>query len=357
MGKKGEKYKMRSITTPLGLTAIIAIVIGLFNFTNIATEANLLGLFFILLLLTLFIHELGHALFAINAGYRFNYLTIGPITFENTDRFRIKRNDSWFLFGGVASCSPKSSDLTSIAKQHKLFVAGGPIFSIVAAIISLLVGISSDIDMFTYFGIFNLFIFLVTILPYQQGALKSDGRVLLELSKGGKQTEELLTILLLIKEMNSPIHPTNWSEDLIERAKALKPTVENATVGYILFYYTLLKEGYENASAIIEPYKQLPVTKQSKFALQFITHIRQIDLVLRGEADEASIDALHQLFSPIEPLSYKRSEAILAKVKGNEQLGARKLSEVLNEINKGKKQFGFYYAEEQLTHVLMNEIG
>ncbi len=317
---------MRFITKPLGATVMIAILICLLNFTNYAPLGNFIGLCLVLLFLTLFIHELGHVLFGIWSGYKFNFLTVGPLTIEKTERLHMKPNDSWFLFGGVASCSPLSSDLTTIAKQHKRFVAGGPLFSIIA-----------------------------TIFPYQ-GSIKSDGRVLLELSKKGKETEEFLISLLLLKEMNSPIHPTNWSEDLIEQAKTLQPTVDNVLVGYILFYYTLINEDYKSASELIEPFKQLPITKQNNYALQFITHIQQIDLIVRRNYDQVRINRLHQLMNPIEPISYKRSEAILAKLKGNEQQAILKLTEVLKEIDKGKKFFGFFYAEELLTNYLINEI-
>lgn len=346
---------MNTITKPLGLTIIIAILIFLFNFTNYATMANFIGLTLVLLFLTLLIHELGHVLFGIWVGYRFNYLTVGPLTIENTKHLHIKVNDNWLLVGGVASCSPLSSDITNIAKQHKRFVAGGPIFSIVTASISLTIGTSVDIHSFTYFGIFNLIIFFTTILPYR-GAIKSDGRVLLELSKQGKQTEEFLISLLLMKEMNSPIHPTNWSIELIEKAKAITPSVDNVMVGYILFYYTLIKEGYKNATGLLGPFKQLPVTKQSQIALQFINHIKQIDLIIEGNYDEKRINELHQLLNPIEPISYKRSQAILAKVTGDEQQMIQKLSEIKKQIHNGKKLFGFFYAEEQLTQILESKL-
>lgn len=346
---------MSFITKPLGVTVITALLICLFNFTNYASIANFIGIALVLLFLTLFFHELGHVLFGIVAGYRFNYLTVGPITIENAERIHIKPNSSWFLFGGVASCTPFSKDLTSIVKQHKWFAAGGPVFSIAAAIISLIVGRAMDIQFVTYFGIFNLIIFIVTILPYK-GALKSDGRVILELSKEGKEKEEFLLSLLLLKEMNSPIHPLEWSEELIERAKTLPPADENVVVAYILFYYTLIKEDYEKASKLLEPFKQLPVTKNNKFSLQFINHIQQIDLIVNGTDDGGKIKEYHQLMSPMEPISYKRSEAILAKLKGDNEQAILKLSEVMEEIQKGKKIFGFFYAEEQLTNFLVNKI-
>lgn len=352
---KGGKTFMRAITKPLGITFILAVLIFFINFTDYAAMANFIGLTLILLFFTLFIHELGHVLFGLWSGYRFNYLTVGPLTIENTERLRIKANDCWLLVGGVASCSPLSSDLESISKQHKSFVAGGPFFSIVLAIISLIVGITMGMGFITYLGIFNLLIFCVTILPYQ-GAIKSDGRVLLELSRRGKQSEEFLISLLLIKEMNSPIHPTNWSRDLIEQAKTLKPTIDNIMVGYILFYYTLIKDDYEDASALLEPFKQLPINKQNKLSLQFITHIKQIDMIIGGNYDEVKINKLHKFLNPMEPISYKRSQAILAKLKGDDQQVKRKLSEVTKEIDKGKKIFGFFYAEEQITQVLKTRL-
>lgn len=119
---------MSSITKPFGATVILVILILAFNFTNFATALNYAGLTLLLLVSTLFIHEIGHVLFGVFSGYRFNYLTIGPVTIENSDRLRIKRNESWFLFGGVASCSPQTSNLSTIAKQHQRFVAGGPSF-------------------------------------------------------------------------------------------------------------------------------------------------------------------------------------------------------------------------------------
>ena len=116
---------MNTITKPLGLTFIISILIFLCNFINYAAMANFIGLTLILLFFTLLIHELGHVLFGIWSGYRFNYLTMGPLTVENTEHIKIKVNDNWLLVGGVASCSPLSSELTSIAKW--IFLCRGTI--------------------------------------------------------------------------------------------------------------------------------------------------------------------------------------------------------------------------------------
>lgn len=87
-----------------------------------------------------------------------------------------------------------------------------------------------------------------------------------------------------------------------------------------------------------------------------MNHIQQIDLIIEGNYDEKRINELHQLLNPIEPISFKRSQAILAKVKGDEQQTIQKLSEIKKEIHKGKKLFGFFYAEEQLTQIVESKL-
>ncbi|AIF45057.1 hypothetical protein [Virgibacillus sp. SK37] len=46
------------------------------------------------------------------------------------------------------------------------------------------------------------------------------------------------------------------------------------------------------------------------------------------------INTLRHLQNPMEPVSYKRSKAILARLQGDDQLVTKKLSEVRQEIEK-----------------------
>ncbi|UII57585.1 hypothetical protein LS684_09225 [Cytobacillus spongiae] len=346
---------MKKITKPASVTVLFAIFIIVLQLTPFGEQAAYVGAMFLLLYLTLFIHELGHVMFGIWSGYRFHFLTVGPITIEHTDRIRMKANDSWFLVGGVANCSPQTTNIHTIVKKHRHYVAGGPIFSLGTAVVCFLAGSFIDSLYVSYFGLFHLLIFAVTIVPYK-GAMKSDGRVIYELSKGGKQTEEFIISLLFMQEMNSPMLPENWSKELLEKAKSLEPTVDHMAVGYMLFYYTFMKEGYEKASNLLEPFKNIPVTKENKLGLQFIHHIKQLDLVMKGVYDTANISRYHQLLNPFEPISYKRSQAIQAKLAGNHEQADTLFQALLEEIEKGKPFFGFLYVEEQVTHAVYNKI-
>ena len=343
---------MRILKSPLGVTLLIALLVVALQFTNMAEVARDIGILLLLAILTFFIHELGHVVFGVVAGYQFHFLTAGPITIE---RGGIRANESWAFYGGVASCTPKTDNLQKVIRQHLLFVAGGPTVSIVVAIVSLLTGFMMESQLLKFFGILNVGVFAATIIPFK-GAFKSDGRVLVELLSNGNDKEQFISSILLLKEMMSPAHPTSWSSKLVEQARTAPINEENINNSYLLFYYDLFEKGYDEASRGIEAFKMLPVKKENKMLLQSVTHIKQIDAVMSGKCAVDELRQLHSMMLPVEPISYMRSEWMIAKLSGNEAQAAKKLTELRKKIEQGKKQFGFYYAEEMMTDLVEEKI-
>lgn len=216
---------MNRLAKPFPLTAgFLAVTIGL-AFTKLAETAVIIGGSFVLFLSVLFIHEAGHALFGKVAGYRFHYLAVGPILIEKNPTLKIKANDNWLYFGGVTSSTPDTGNIDDIISKHKWFVIGGPFVSALASFAGLVVWYIGKIDAAMFFSLLNAVIFIVTVLPYK-GAMKSDGRVFLELSKGGKPAAEFLLDLLLLKEIMSPKEPSEWSEELIIQGQFTEPESE-----------------------------------------------------------------------------------------------------------------------------------
>ncbi|WP_336046602.1 site-2 protease family protein [Solibacillus ferritrahens] len=342
---------MQFFKSPLGVTILFTLVALGFQLTAFAETFQTIWLFSLLAIATFFIHELGHALFAVAAGYQFNFLTAGPITIE---RNKISANKSWAFFGGVASCLPKTDDLQIIRRQHLWFAAGGPIISLIVGSSSLILGYILNLQIILLFGILNVVIFLVTAIPFN-GGMKSDGRVILELLSG-KDQNQFVSSLILMKEMMTPVHPTSWSSNLVEQARTVQPSEENISTSYLLFYYDLLKHNFETASQSITEYKSIPVTKKNKMTMQFITHIKQLDLVMQRHTALEEMHDLHKMMAPIEPISYKRSEWMIAKLSGNEALASTKLAEHRKQIEQGKSQFGFFYAEERLTDLVEEKL-
>lgn len=346
---------MSRIFAPLNMCLLmIGIVIAL-SFTTFAETALVLGLYFIIILIVLFIHELGHVIGGKLAGYQFLYMTVGPITIQKDPNLKIVPNPSWTAFGGIANCTPAEANLSNLVKRHKIYVAGGPVFTGIAFIAGLLIWFVTEHEIAMAFMVLNAAIFLATATPFR-GTFRSDGSVYLLLHKGGKEAETFLAGLLLLKEMMSPKKPTDWDKSLIEEAQKTEVSIETTTTAFLLFYYYLVTANYERASESIALYNQIPVTKKTKFNLQFIMHIQQIDSFFSNEPDVSFIKSVHKQLSNMEPISYKRSEAMLAHLEGNREHAIRLLEEVLEKCTKGIEQYGFFEAERKLTLIVMEKI-
>ena len=59
---------------------------------------------------------------------------------------------------------------------------------------------------------------------------------------------------------------------------------------------------------------------------------------------------------PYEPISYTRSEWIIAKLSGNETLAKKELIDLKAKVEQGKKQFVFFYAEELMTNLVEEKL-
>jgi len=346
---------MSKFFSPVNMSLLVIITgIGL-SFTSFSETSNFLFISFIIMLIVLFIHELGHVIGGKLAGYQFVHMTVGPITIEKVPTIKISANTNWVTFGGVASCIPIEIDLSDMVNQHKKFVAGGPIATLLAFIISLVMWFITQHDIAMLFTILHLAIFAATVSP-SKGTFRSDGSVLLTLHKGGKEAETYLAGLILLKELMSPKKPQDWEEQLIEEAQHTKVSIDTVQTAFLLFYYHLVTGNYEKASRSIASFKNLPVTTKTKLNLQFITHIRQIDYFLSFEPNVQVIKELHLQMSNFEPISYKRSEAMVAYLEGDKKRAYQLLEEVIEKCTKGSKQYGFFEAERELTQVVKQQL-
>ena len=340
--------------SPFYVTIALATLFIASAFTSFADKTNMLALYIVLSFITIFIHELGHVVFAVLAGYHFHFMIIGPITIENNGKLKIVPNHRWAMFGGAAYCMPKNTD-SELTKKHLWYAAGGPLFSLGTAIIFLFVWLFIDhVFVFTTF-LLNAAIFFVTSLPTKMsGGLYSDGYICLMLIRGGKKAEQYVATLLLSKELMSPKKPLEWSKSFIEEAKGIAPSTDNILAAYTIFYYELSANGFEAASQTIDAYKMIPITSKNKLLLQLITQVRQIDSYISDNPDVEIIASLHKQLSKAEPISYKRSEALLASLQENEKLAEKRLQEALALCEQGIQQYGFLEAEKQLTAFVYN---
>ncbi|WP_431028846.1 site-2 protease family protein [Lysinibacillus sp. LZ02] len=347
---------MNKWLSPFYVTIALAIAFIASAFTSFAHTTNFFALSLGLFFMTIFIHELGHVVFGLFAGYRFMYMTIGPFTIEKSEKLKIVPNHSWAMFGGVAYCMPISTD-HELTKKHMWYAAGGPLFSIGAAILLLGLWYLTDASILAYATTLHGAIFVATAVPMRMaGGFYSDGYIWLMLKRGGEKSQQYVAMLLLTKELMSPKKPSGWNKSLIENAKKMTPSADNIFAAYTVFYYELVTNGFKAASQAMDAFKTIPITNKNKILLQHLTHVRQIDSYVSDHPDAALIASLHAQLSKVEPISYKRSEALLASLQGDKELAEKRLQEVMEQCEQQMTQYGFFEAEKQLTAFLQQAV-
>lgn len=333
---------MNLLKRPIGVTAALLAVVIVLQLTKLGDIAWQIGSVYIFLIVAIFIHELGHAVAGKMIGYEFHFMSFGPFTIEPRG---LLWNERWFAFGGLTNCTPKIEDVETIAKKHKWYVLAGPVFSYIGMFGGFIFAFLFDNNALNLFAFINLALLIVTAIPMKT-PLKTDGYIYWHLRKGGEEAHQLVSSVLLHKRMMSPESPKKWPPRLIEQAKKVPVSLDETLNSYMIFYYELMQQDFKQASESIAAYKDLPL--EGGLKRQFITHIQQIDCLLSGDATLEEIQSLHNTMKPLEKVSYLRSEAIIAALKGEHEVSKAKLFEAQQFIKAEREKYGFYEAEQKL---------
>jgi hypothetical protein len=174
----------------------------------------------VLIFLAIALHEAGHVAAGLLSGFRFHLCIVGPLRLDREgDRLRLKFNPSPALWGGLAGCVPQSYG-PDLPRRMLLFVAGGPLFSLLGAaalIPAALLGTSSPgvSFLFTAFGILSAGMALATLIPLPSAGFTNDGariRMLLRDGPEGRRWTALASVAgLLMAE-----RPRDWPSELMD---------------------------------------------------------------------------------------------------------------------------------------------
>jgi len=156
---------------------------------------------FLIALLMLGLHELGHLLTGLAQGFRFAIFVVGPLGVKREEeKIKWYFNTNLGHFGGIAATTPINIDPANAQKFARVIIAG-PLTSLLGGIV--LVGLSTLLDtpwniiIFTG-GLVSLMLFLATTIPSKTGPFFTDRKRYQRLTRPGKaQQVELATLRIM----------------------------------------------------------------------------------------------------------------------------------------------------------------
>ncbi len=153
-----------------------------------------LPIFVLAFYIAIFVHELGHLVGAMTAGFELRTFMVGVFLFSREAkgwRFRLSpRNLFW---GGLTGAIPRS--IEDLSNRHMRFILSGPAASFVLLIVTLLLpaGLTTRILFWT-----NLLLLLSVSIPYTAVTLPNDAKLLLLLARKGAVGQRLSAIIYLL---------------------------------------------------------------------------------------------------------------------------------------------------------------
>lgn len=173
------------------------------------------------------VHELGHLMGGMAAGFRPLLFMVGPLRVEREgERFRAKLAFKGALFGGLAACAP--TDTRDLRRRTLWLIAGGPLASLAGGV--LLLALRPLLDpppvadtLLLATGAISLLIWIASAIPMTAGGFYSDGARIIRLVRGGADVEREVACLALIGLTMGGARPREWSRELVAGAAAGEP--------------------------------------------------------------------------------------------------------------------------------------
>lgn len=219
----------------------------------------ILPLLALAIFLVILIHELGHVLGGWLARFDFKMLVVGPLKITRQNgRLVWERNRIISMAGGLASMLPRPGQ--NIKRGMLLLTVGGPLASVVLAAACLGLGRHEGIKAWMasvlpaplayglvlfamLMGIFSAVIGLVTLVPNRAGGFYSDGARLLNLLRGGQQTEAEMLFLNLFTSSAAGLRPRNYDPVILDKMLSLQAPVLYRSYFYLYKYYQQMDLG------------------------------------------------------------------------------------------------------------------
>lgn len=177
-----------------------------------------------ILLLVIFVHELGHLAGGLSRGMRFLLLVVGPFQWtRSTMGVSFNWNLKPALMGGLAAAIPDRQ--RPLRPQLLRLVVGGPLASLLLGAGSITLAgqpVGQLTPVLLMAGLLSLVIFLATAIPFRAGGMQSDGWQLIELLRGEAAVLERQLIIEIMATSLAGERPRDWDEETMSQLANLE---------------------------------------------------------------------------------------------------------------------------------------
>lgn len=183
-------------------------------------------------LLAITIHELGHALGGIWAGFRISQLRIGPLQIDRPFRISLQRSPGTGYAGWV-SMFPLKRD--KLLQRAMVLVFAGPGINLLCGVVLLLLPFSKGFFS-EAFIVISFALGVRELLPIRQRVAISDGRRLWLLFRNPKWSRRWLALVKLGAELRAGVLPESLSPDCLAEAVAYRDDAPDTVTAHALAY-------------------------------------------------------------------------------------------------------------------------
>lgn len=181
----------------------------------------------LMMLLSIAVHEFGHAFGGWSVGMRLRLFAFGPFSWQ-------MRDGKWEFKFDSRQLLPESGATGNVPRgpehqvwQSLLMIAAGPLINIGTGLIAVGLAVTLDPNSalnaggaMLMFGIVSLVGGATNLLPFRVGATYSDGARLLQLLNGGPAADIYFAQSFVSSSLVTPLRPADFDMELLDRAAA-----------------------------------------------------------------------------------------------------------------------------------------
>ena len=283
----------------------------------------------VILFAVIVVHEIGHLVSGLVAGFRFVSIQFGRLRIDAPLRISFRSLSKTGGSGFVHMIPCTSQKLRSRAL---LLCAGGPFANLLAGTILLLYRGHSFHGAELFAG-FSILTGAGNLVPFRRLSVTSDGKRILSILRNDHQTERFLSLLQLTAQLGDGTAPEDLSQDFLAKATAFKDESQDTVVAYAMAYTVAwYSRSDDEAAQLLET-----CLKYSAFGSPDLREALKNDAAVFQARKRKNIDLAEQWQSeiaekPDKPWLKLRVQAAILEAKGDVEGALRKLDETENAL-------------------------